>query len=484
MVSASACSSGLAPGGAAIAGATGSEAIWDGRSETSMIEPAADHEGVLDGVFQLPHVSGKRIGHEARHRRHRDARDASPLRRVEARDEPLDEERDVLGPAPERRQGQPDDVQAEVEVLAEAPVHHLRREVAVGRGEDPDVGLHRLDGAERRVLPLLKHPQKLDLYGRRQLADLVEEERPSLREGETAGLVLLGVGEGAADVAEQLRLDEGVRDGAAVDRDEGFARARPEVVDRPRDELLSRAGLPFDQDGRVAPGDERQHVAHMPHRRALGDDVVALVAGLELATQLGDLGEVAEHLDPSDHPSVLAAQRRRADGDRNGAPLLPEDRDLAVGVALAGPHAVAQEAVLLAAVARARTSPQKRPRTSSRRVARDLLRRPIEGGDPAVAVHGEDRVGDGVEDEVRVLEEESPMHVRTLALMLQNCNRAVTTCLGFETSDQTLCQPKPRDFDRLRPRAELLRTPPPRWHGRLPLEVVRDEPQRGGLEWR
>ena len=66
-----------------------------------------------------------------------------------------------------------------------------------------------------------------------------------------AELVVARVGERAAPVAEQLALDQGVGQRAAVDRDERTIAPRPTVMDRARDEFLAGARFAFDQYRRV-----------------------------------------------------------------------------------------------------------------------------------------------------------------------------------------------------------------------------------------
>ena len=59
-----------------------------------------------------------------------------------------------------------------------------------------------------------------------ELADLVEEERPALGQLELALALDVGAGEGAALVPEELGLEEGLGDGAAVDGHEGSVAPR------------------------------------------------------------------------------------------------------------------------------------------------------------------------------------------------------------------------------------------------------------------
>ena len=57
--------------------------------------------------------------------------------------------------------------------------------------------------------PLLQHAQQLDLELERHVADLVEEDGAAVGQLELAEPPVLGVGEGALLVAEQLGLEEG-----------------------------------------------------------------------------------------------------------------------------------------------------------------------------------------------------------------------------------------------------------------------------------
>ena len=98
----------------------------------------------------------------------------------EAHEEVVRERQDVARARAQRRHLDVDDVEAVVEVLAEAPRRDLVGEVAVGRRDDADVDLHGLVAADALERALLEDAQELDLDRRRDLADLVEEERAAV----------------------------------------------------------------------------------------------------------------------------------------------------------------------------------------------------------------------------------------------------------------------------------------------------------------
>jgi hypothetical protein len=94
--------------------------------------------------------------------------------------------------------------------------------------------------------------QQLGLQGQRQLCDLVEDQGPALGEAEQPLAGLMGPGEGALDVPEQLALQQIRRDRPAVDGDEASGAAAA-GVDGARGQLLAGAGFPLDED-RGRPG--------------------------------------------------------------------------------------------------------------------------------------------------------------------------------------------------------------------------------------
>ena len=87
---------------------------------------------------------------------------------------------DVLPALAQRRQVDREALDPVEEVQTETSAVDLGLEIPVGGGDEADVRLARLVGADALVLAFLEHAQQLDLDARRDLADLVEEERPAL----------------------------------------------------------------------------------------------------------------------------------------------------------------------------------------------------------------------------------------------------------------------------------------------------------------
>src|SRR5690606_6190451 len=100
------------------------------------------------------------------------------------------------------------------------------------------------------------------------LADLVEKQRPAVRGLEEPGPVLNRAGERTTRASEELALEERLRDGAAVDRDERSRGARRLVMNEPRDPLLARTALARDDDRGIDLRHSARELHDLPHRRA------------------------------------------------------------------------------------------------------------------------------------------------------------------------------------------------------------------------
>ena len=199
--------------------------------------------------------------------------------------EVVGQQREVLEPLPQRRQLHRHDRQPVVEVLAEAPLLHPLLQLAVGGGDDAHVHRPLLVGADRDHGAVLEHPQQLGLGRQRHVADLVQEQGAAVGELELALLGGVGAGEGALDVAEELGLDQGLRQGGAIDGDEAPPRAFREPVQGARHQLLAGAGLAQDQHRGVGRRGLPHQLEDLGHGRRAADHPLEPEAALELLAQ-------------------------------------------------------------------------------------------------------------------------------------------------------------------------------------------------------
>src|SRR6185369_16500066 len=125
-------------------------------------------------------------------------------------------------------------------------VDHGRQD-PVRRRDYADVDAERLGRADALDLAILEHAEQLHLDAERQLADLVQEDRAAVRRLEEPLAITVGARERAANVAEELALEERRRERRTVADDERPVVERREVVNRAGDQLLAGAALARDE---------------------------------------------------------------------------------------------------------------------------------------------------------------------------------------------------------------------------------------------
>ena len=138
----------------------------------------------------------------------------------DATEEVVGDAREVADALAERRDLERDAAEAVVEVLAELAALDHRLQIAVRRADDPAVGADGGRAADALERALLEDAEERDLRARRDVADLVEEERAALGHLEAAAAARGGARERALLVAEELGEEERLDEGRAVDRDE------------------------------------------------------------------------------------------------------------------------------------------------------------------------------------------------------------------------------------------------------------------------
>jgi len=140
-----------------------------------------ERDRALHAVLQLTHVPRPRVGEKALRRRRRESGYLLPGLRGVHVDEVLRQHQDVAAARAQRRQRHGDDVDAEVQVLAEALLLDGRLQIAVRGADEARVERHLGVAAHGADLALLQRAQQLRLQAEWQIADLVEEECAAAR---------------------------------------------------------------------------------------------------------------------------------------------------------------------------------------------------------------------------------------------------------------------------------------------------------------
>src|SRR2546430_858667 len=171
----------------------------------------SEQNGPANDVPELPHIPRPVVAQKDPSRRLRDFAARAAELHAGFGEKLVRQVEDVIS-LPEGRQGDPEFVQTVVDILAEPASPHLSLERDIGGGDDPRGHSDRPFAAERLDLSFLQDTQELRLRGEGQVDDLIEEKASALCQLELPFLSLMRPRERALLVAEELRLDQGVRD--------------------------------------------------------------------------------------------------------------------------------------------------------------------------------------------------------------------------------------------------------------------------------
>src|SRR5258708_26452933 len=139
-------------------------------------------------------------------------------------------------------------IQAEIEVLAEAARFHGGGEIDVGESDEARLDAQRLRAAEAFERAFLQNAQKFSLRSGRERGDLIKNDGAVAAELEAAELALNGASESTPLVAEEFAFDKLWRKAGAIDFQEGRVATGAQLVDQSSAMGLAGAALAGDQE--------------------------------------------------------------------------------------------------------------------------------------------------------------------------------------------------------------------------------------------
>ena len=224
-------------------------------------------------MLEFADVARPSIIHQRRHRIRRDGGDVLFHARGRPNEKVVHEWRDIFATVAQRRNGNDERPQSEIQVFAKRSRLDSLAQITVRGGHDSSVDLDTPFGAHAPDFAFLESPEELGLHGRSNLADLIQEDGTAARNLEKACFVSDRTRKRPSCVAEQLRFEECFSERSAVDADKGRRCTRALVVDQADDEFLARATFAINENRCVEWRDAGRQFQHILHRLAPGDEV-------------------------------------------------------------------------------------------------------------------------------------------------------------------------------------------------------------------
>src|SRR5580658_4953358 len=189
-------------------------------------------------------------------------------------DEILGEQKNIFRALAKRRDMDWKDVQAVEQIQTKLPGTNCRWQIAVCSCNHTHIHWNALCASNAFELAFLKHPQQGDLRFGRHFADLVEKNRPVVRDFEAPSIPLIGTGEGAFLVSEKLSRHQRRWRGSAIHPSENRPGSARPLVNRASDQLLSGATLAGDQNSGIARSNSHHLRGHAADRLGRTDDLL------------------------------------------------------------------------------------------------------------------------------------------------------------------------------------------------------------------
>ncbi len=260
-----------------------------GKAQAEILAPDAPllvHEqSALHAVLEFTHIAWPLVTDEGLLGIVAQGRCLGALAASRSLQKVLGERQNIVGTIPQRRDGDLDDIQSEIEILSKGSLADGAGQVGVGGADHAHIDAAGHVAAQPLKLARLQHAQQFHLRPGRQIADLVQEKRRAVRLLEPADARAHGARERTGFRSEQLGVDEIVVKTARIDLHERLAAASTIGLHDLGDLLLA---------GSIRSGDEHRHVGgchlhsqrhDLLHLRALVYDAAEIVATLKLPSR-------------------------------------------------------------------------------------------------------------------------------------------------------------------------------------------------------
>src|SRR5437879_4916837 len=235
-------------------------------------------ESAFNDVLKFPDIARPVIIHQHSHRLRTHGADFFAGLGRRANQKQVHQLRNILFMFPQRREINGHDVQPVIEVLAKRPLLERFTQITIGCRNQPHVHFQGSRSAQVLELTFLQNAKQFHLRGRRHIADLIQKQSALVRQLELAGLAGRGSCERSLFVAEQLALQQVLRNSRAVDFDERARRPPRDLVNGARDQVLSDAAFSTQQHGGVRSRHSLDLSQHVLHLWAARDDIRMLIA--------------------------------------------------------------------------------------------------------------------------------------------------------------------------------------------------------------
>src|SRR6185503_5020179 len=202
------------------------------------------------------------------------------------REKPVYQQGNIVRSITQRREANGHNIEPVVKVFPKVSLLDRFFKITIGGGDDPGIDFEQLRPAQAPELLRLQHAQKINLRFEGQLTHFIQQQRATVGKFKPPHLGRHGAGKRALFIAEQLALEEIIRQGPTIHRDKRTTGSRALMVDRPCDEFLASPAFSREQHRDIAIRYHFHQAVDPLHRLALADHLIKARPRFETISEL------------------------------------------------------------------------------------------------------------------------------------------------------------------------------------------------------
>ena len=227
-----------------------------------------------DDILQFAHIARPAVSQQYGLRPPRQPENILSISGVVFLQEKLHQQRYIFQPLGQRGNADLYGAQPVKQIFAKASRQHLRAQIPVCSGDQPNVDVPYFGRPDSLNLAVLNHAQQLRLHRHGSFSHFVQEHGSAVGILEQARPRVRGPGKCPAHVPEELAVQQCVHHCGTVAHCQLLLARRADLVDGSGDQLFARSRRSHQQDIGIVAGDLSSKIKYFQHRWAFPHDAV------------------------------------------------------------------------------------------------------------------------------------------------------------------------------------------------------------------
>ena len=180
----------------------------------------------------------------------------------------IDEFGNILDPLFQGGDGDGENIQPVIQILAELPACNQLFYISVGCTDKTDIGFDRIIAADAGKTAFFQNTQQLNLHFEGHFANFIQKQRAAIRRFHIALAHFDRAGIGAAFAAEKLAFEQIAGNGTTIDRNKGAMITAGQGMQGPGNKFFAAAGWSENTDRCIHGRNATHQIQYLTHGSA------------------------------------------------------------------------------------------------------------------------------------------------------------------------------------------------------------------------